>query len=303
MSSLNINPGTPCQGAGGGGPGTRYTYAQLEALWIQNGGSSAMAPVMAAIAEAESGGCSSDINPVDNNGTQTSWGLWQISNGTHNQPTENILDPNVNAQQAVAKYRSQGLGAWGTYTSGAYLAFLNNNSSPDYSGTGSPAGNTSATLTASTADCLVAMPGGTAGGAILGGLPGALLGSEACLVTKSEARGVVGGALLIFGGSVALLGLLILAVYGFERTGAGRAASRVLAVTGAGRIVAGGITAEQAAPTVVNEQIEGPGRTVQRQSVRQGKVTTRRTTITAKPKPEKATEDQKQKARAALGGT
>jgi hypothetical protein len=97
-----------------------YTYGQLETLWTNAGGSRTLAPLMAAIALAESGGNPDATNPNDNNGTQTSWGLWQISNGTHNQPVQGILTPSVNAQQAVAKYQSQGLGAWGTYTSGDY---------------------------------------------------------------------------------------------------------------------------------------------------------------------------------------
>ena len=100
-----------------------YSYAQLEQLWIQAGGSRALAPLMAAIALAESGGNPTEQNDTDNNGTQTSWGLWQISNGTHQQPVDGILNPLTNAQQAVAKYQSQGLGAWGTYTSGAYEKF------------------------------------------------------------------------------------------------------------------------------------------------------------------------------------
>jgi hypothetical protein len=102
----------------------KYSYAQLEGLWTQNGGSAALAPIMAAIAMAESSGVSTETNPNDNGGRQTSWGLWQLSDGTHNQPVSNILDPNVNAAQAVKKYKSQGLKAWGTYTSGAYKKFL-----------------------------------------------------------------------------------------------------------------------------------------------------------------------------------
>jgi hypothetical protein len=101
-----------------------YTFAQLEGLWIQAGGNRAVAPVMAAIALAESSGNPQAINPTDNNGTQTSWGLWQISDGTHSQPVANILDPLVNAQQAVAKYNASGFGPWGTYATGAYTRYL-----------------------------------------------------------------------------------------------------------------------------------------------------------------------------------
>src|SRR5260370_21184368 len=88
--------------------GTKYTYSQIEGLWINAGGSKGLAPLMAAIALAESGGCSADENPTDNGGIQTSWGLWQISDGTHNQPVPNILSPSVNAQQAGATYKPPG---------------------------------------------------------------------------------------------------------------------------------------------------------------------------------------------------
>ena len=113
---------------------TVESYAQLEGLWDQAGGSPSLAPLMAAIAEAESGGNPASENTTDNNGTQTSWGLWQISDGTHNQPVPNILDPLVNAQQAVAKETGpQGLAAWGTYDSGAYRQFLQGGVAPSTS--------------------------------------------------------------------------------------------------------------------------------------------------------------------------
>lgn len=99
------------------------TYGQLEQLWIQAGGSKPLAPLMAAIALAESSGNPGATNPTDNGGTQTSWGLWQISDGTHNQPAQDILTPLGNAKAAVAKYQSQGLSAWGTYDSGAYKQY------------------------------------------------------------------------------------------------------------------------------------------------------------------------------------
>ena len=101
----------------------QFSYAQLEQLWVQAGGSRLLAPLMAAIAMAESGGQSDALNPDDNNGTQTSVGLWQVSTGTHDYPPA-WLTPQGNAQEAVAKLQSQGITAWGTYTSGAYKKFL-----------------------------------------------------------------------------------------------------------------------------------------------------------------------------------
>lgn len=99
-----------------------YTYGQLETLWTQAGGPKAVAPLMAAIALAESGGNPGALNLTDNGGTQTSVGLWQVSSGTHSYPS-GWATPAGNAAEAVAKYKSQGLGAWGTYTSGAYRQF------------------------------------------------------------------------------------------------------------------------------------------------------------------------------------
>lgn len=112
----------------------KYSYGQLEQLWISNGGPAAVANIAAAIALAESRGESTAENRVDNNGTQTSWGLWQISNGTHNMPTPNILDPNVNARAAVAKYRASGWSPWGTFQTGAYKQFLQSGVPPTPAG-------------------------------------------------------------------------------------------------------------------------------------------------------------------------
>jgi Lysozyme like domain len=103
---------------------TKLSFAQLEGLWLQAGGAYQVAPVMAAIALAESGGRPTATNLTDNGGTQSSFGLWQISTGTHNPPNPNWSNPLTNAQLAVTKYNSQGLNAWGTYTSGAYKQTL-----------------------------------------------------------------------------------------------------------------------------------------------------------------------------------
>lgn len=117
---------------------TTYTYSQLESLWIQAGGPSATAPIAAAIALAESSGNSDALNLTDNNGTQTSVGLWQVSNGTHQYPSS-WLTPQGNAAEAVAKYNAAGgWSPWGTYNSGAYRTFLQSGVSP---ATSLPAGN------------------------------------------------------------------------------------------------------------------------------------------------------------------
>ena len=106
-----------------------YSYAQLEALWIQAGGDPNVAGLMAAIGLAESSGDSTSMNYTDNNGTQTSVGLWQVSSGTHNYDPS-WTTPLGNAREAVAKYKTQGLSAWGTYDTGAYKQYYQGNVTP-----------------------------------------------------------------------------------------------------------------------------------------------------------------------------
>jgi Lysozyme like domain len=210
------------------------SYAQLKAVWLSASKgtkyhTNAWASLMAAIAMAESGGNQDALNPNDNNGTQTSWGLWQISNGTHNSVSPNWNNPEVNAKLALGKLESQGLDAWGTYTSGAYKAFLSDKTAAD--GANIPSGGgtvTAAQLTAFTqgsTTCLIPNPlnfltAAVAEGAAIGGILGALIGaitgssggsqSGACLLSKTEARAVAGAALLVAGGGMMGGGVVLL---------------------------------------------------------------------------------------------
>jgi phage-related protein len=79
------------------------TYAQLEALWIQAGGSPAVASNMAKIAIAESGG-----NPNAYNASGAT-GLWQILGAV---VSGNLYSPLVNAENAVSKYNAGGYAPW-----------------------------------------------------------------------------------------------------------------------------------------------------------------------------------------------
>lgn len=194
-----------------------YTYAQLEQLWINNGGPKAAAPIAAAVAMAESEGNAAATNPTDNNGTQTSWGLWQISNGTHGQPVPNILDPNVNAAQAVAKYKAEGNSFspdWGTYDSGAYKKYVSGSTTPDPN---VPAGGGVTLDSASGSDCLV----------------GPFPHTSWCLLSKSQGRAVIGGACLVAGGLVMAVGLALVAVFALGRSGV---AQQVVSYTPLGRL-------------------------------------------------------------------
>ena len=104
-------------GSGGGSAtpsaGGMYGKSALEALWVRAGGPRQLAPLMADIALAESGG-DPNVNynhgPGDG-GVHVAAGLWQILG----HPAGNfgsVYDPLENAKMAVAKWRQQGLGAW-----------------------------------------------------------------------------------------------------------------------------------------------------------------------------------------------
>ena len=184
---------------------TDYSYAQLEALWINAGGQRNMAPTMAAIAEAESGGNSDAHNPSGASG------LWQILG---NPFPGNPFDPATNARMAVAKYKSQGLGAWVTYTSGAYKAYLNNSTTPDGNVPGSPSAQTTAAITGSQSDCLVPNPLSISVPVV------GSVGGPACLFSKSNARAFIGAGILVAGGMVGLAGLLVaVAAFGVKAAG------------------------------------------------------------------------------------
>jgi hypothetical protein len=103
--------------------GGAIPYSGLEGLWDAAGGPKNLAPLMAAIAMAESGG--RNVKQAGQPFATTGWGLWQITPGG-----PQYLDPMTNAREAVAKYRSQNLGAWTTYTSGAYRQFMHGNVPP-----------------------------------------------------------------------------------------------------------------------------------------------------------------------------
>ena len=120
-----------------------FSYAQLEGLWIKAGGDPNVAYIAAAIVYPESGGNPNALNPTDNGGRQSSYGLWQISTGTHSPPDPNWADPLTNARLAVAKYKGAGnsFSPWGTFDSGAYKAYIQTGVTPDMTAGGAGAGN------------------------------------------------------------------------------------------------------------------------------------------------------------------
>jgi hypothetical protein len=154
---------------------------------------------MAAIALAESSGNPNAKNPNDNNGRQTSWGLWQISDGTHNEPVPNILDAKINAQEAVKKYKGpQGIGAWGTYSSGAYKQFMKGNVPPDLN---LPAGSTPS---GGGTDATQAGLGGDLGSAIGQGFAAAF-----GAILQPIISFIIWGSEIALGGGLILVGMLV----------------------------------------------------------------------------------------------
>lgn len=110
------------------------SFAQLQDLWIRNGGNPLSAPIMAAIALAESGGRTDAANtkPPD-----ASYGLWQINyygplapgrTAAYGTPAQLVADPDRQAKAAIAiSGNGSNLKPWSTYTSGAAQRVLTSN--------------------------------------------------------------------------------------------------------------------------------------------------------------------------------
>jgi Lysozyme like domain len=95
-------------------PSGSYGCPQLEALWIEAGGSPADAVMAAGIARAESSG---NVMATDNDGNGTTdYGLWQIN--SVNGGTVASYVPLVNAEQAVGLYDKNGWSPWITFQRG-----------------------------------------------------------------------------------------------------------------------------------------------------------------------------------------
>lgn len=222
---------------------SRLSYQAIESLWTSAGGSKALAPVMAAIAIAESGGRPSAHNGNASTGDD-SYGLWQINyfgsmragrSKEFGSPASLLASPAAQARAAVAIYHQQGLKAWSTYSSGAYRTYLNGKDVPagggsDVSG-GSSGGKTDASFNATPASykddptCLFGLDLPVAGGV--------------CILSKGQARAILGSLLIGAGGIVAAGGLIILAAYGLKSSGALEGVAKAAQVVpGAGGLAA-----------------------------------------------------------------
>jgi Transglycosylase SLT domain len=112
-------------------------------------------------------------------------------------------------------------------------------------GSTGPGGGQPATLTSAGDDCLIGfsgIPGTSLWGDIFSG--GGNIG-KACFFTKSEARGIVGGLLIVGSAGMFMLGLVILAAYGLRATGGLGKAASIAAVVPGGQGLAAGLSAVQ----------------------------------------------------------
>ena len=204
---------------------TTYNFGQLEQLWTSNGGSPSLAPTMAAIALAESGGNSASLNNNPSTGDY-SVGLWQINyygnlagprTQAYGAPAALQADPNAQAKAAISiAGDGSGLANWSTYKSGAYKQYLNGATpyqGPDATLTAATTTG-AATPSSSSSGCVITMP-------VTGG----------CILTRSNLKALKGGLLLAAGGTMFLVGGLVLVAYGFERSGASQAATGALRFT------------------------------------------------------------------------
>ena len=127
-----------------------YSFAQLEAFALAAGFPPNIAPTMAGIALAESGGRADAVQAGQPYGT-TGWGLWQITPG-NSVPQfgtdQQMLNPINNAKAAYAKWSGAGANVaalrsqWTTYATGAYLKFMPANiPPPDAAGAAQGAAN------------------------------------------------------------------------------------------------------------------------------------------------------------------
>jgi hypothetical protein len=218
---------------------------------------------MAAIAEAESSGCSAAYNPSGASG------LWQVepSNAQYVPGGYgNIFNPADNAKAAVGVYKAQGLDAWQTYTSGAYKAFLAAGTTPDTSVPGSSTAQTTSATQGNPSTCVILVPNPVSGIPLIGDL---ITSGGICLFTKTEARALIGGLILAAGCTTTVVGLAVLMASALSHTKAGQAAGKV---AGGAAEVGGAALALGGAPEF-GAMLAGAGHSVRSRAGSSGKST------------------------------
>jgi hypothetical protein len=233
--------------------GQTLSFDQIEQLWISNGGPAGWAPLMAAIAQAESSGSTVALN--NNPGTgDYSVGLWQINyyagllgprTNKYGSPAALQADPNLQAKAAIDLFANgAGWTNWeNDHAINAWIAAGRPNQ-PNAAtvqswGFGGGGGGPSSTTTATGA------AGGPAAGAPSGAVsndlstcvvqfPGFLFFSGPCLLTKGGVKWLSSVAALGVGAGMFTFGVLMLAAWGFDASGARQAVTSTAKKVGVG---------------------------------------------------------------------
>jgi hypothetical protein len=278
----------------------KLNFKQIENVWTRNGGSKKLAPVMAAIALAESGGYT-QAHHTNSNGT-VDRGLWQINSSNYKlYKGHNIFDPNVNAHAAKRLAEGgKGLGNWTTYNTGAYLKYLPKNY-PKGQGVVSTAEGVGKTVVG-----VATNPVGTAVG-LAGDAGSAIGGVVAGPVEKSLAwfgMRIVFALIIMGGGGLILLGLLLIgadlglaAFAGAQNSKAGgKAVKLATRVTPAGRAAkAAGATKAARATELHGQRVRAGEAKIKTQQARATELRTRTRHRAAMAKQSKAQTERTQR--------
>jgi hypothetical protein len=232
-------------------------FDQIVSLWDNAGGDPGWGPLMAGIALAESSGNTTVLNDNPSTGDY-SVGLWQINyyggllgprTKAYGSPASLQASPTAQAAAAVSLANGgTNLGPWRTDRAWDQWANAGFPAKPSKAtvqewlkaagvGTGGgPAGSLAGDPGAST-------PAGAAGAASQPGadlstcviqFPGFLFFSGPCLLTKGGVKWLTGVAALTFGAGVFTFGVVMLAAWGFDRSGAKQAVTSTAKKVGIG---------------------------------------------------------------------
>lgn len=207
----------------------KYNFAQLENIWTRNGGQKKLAPLMASIALAESGGYT-QAHHTNADGT-VDQGLWQINSSNYRlYKGHNVYGVNENAKVAVRLANGgKGLGNWTTYTSGAYKKYLPSKGGGITGDVTTGLKDVSGWVT-SPAGPVVGIATGAAG-TVIGGVGSKVTGAVTSPIEKGlEWFGmrIVFALIIMGGGGLILLGLLLIgADLGLAAFGAAQAGQKV----------------------------------------------------------------------------
>jgi Lysozyme like domain len=224
--------------------GQKLSFSDIQQLWIANGGPPGWAPLMAGIAIAESGGNTAALNNTPATGDY-SVGLWQINyydgllasrTNAYGSPAALQADPNLQAKAAISLFGGgPGITNWkgdATYRAWQAAGSPSQPSAATVQGWiggagGSGGGSTSAPSASSSAVSGAAGSGSSDLSQCVLQAPGFLFFSGPCFLTKGGAKAITSVALMGVGMLVGAFGVVALAAWGLDASGAKQAVSKV----------------------------------------------------------------------------